>query len=50
VLPATVRLDWKVIARFKLSSLLGKSVTYSHKKFYNIGPWWHIKLFTIVIY
>jgi len=32
VLPANVRLDWKVIARYKHSSLFG----HEEKKFYNI--------------
>jgi len=36
VLPANVRLDWKVIARYKHSSLFGLVVCNEGKKFYNI--------------
>ncbi len=36
VLPANVRLDWKVIARYKHSSLFGLVVLNEGKKFYNI--------------
>jgi hypothetical protein len=36
VLPTNVRLDWKVIARYKHSSLLGLIVSDKEKKFYNI--------------
>jgi hypothetical protein len=36
VLPANVRLDWKVIARHKHSSLLGLVISNEGKKFYNI--------------
>jgi hypothetical protein len=37
VLPANVRLpDWKVIARFKHSSLFGLIISNREKKFYNI--------------
>ncbi len=36
VLPANVRLDWKVIARYKHSSLFGLAVGNEGKKFYNI--------------
>jgi hypothetical protein len=36
VLPANVRLDWKVIARYKNSSLLGLVVSDEGKKFCNI--------------
>jgi hypothetical protein len=39
VLPANVRLDWKVIARCKHSSLFGLIVTKEGKKFYNIATW-----------
>jgi hypothetical protein len=39
VLPANVRLDWKVIARYKHSSLFGLIVSNEEKKFYNIGSW-----------
>ena len=36
VLPANVRLDWKVIARYKHPSLFGLVVSNEGKKFYNI--------------
>ncbi len=36
VLPANVRLDWKVIARYKHSSLFGLVVSNKGNKFYNI--------------
>ena len=36
VLPANVRLDWKVIARYKHSSLFGFAVSNEGKKFYKI--------------
>jgi hypothetical protein len=36
VLPANVRLDWKVIARYKHSSLFGLIISNEEKKFYNI--------------
>jgi len=36
VLPANVRLDWKVIARYKHSCLFGLVVSNEEKKFYNI--------------
>jgi hypothetical protein len=36
VLPANVRIDWKVIARYKHSSLFGLFVSNKEKKFYNI--------------
>ena len=36
VLPANVRLDWKVIARYKHSSLFGLIFCNEEKKFYNI--------------
>jgi hypothetical protein len=36
VLPANVRLDWKVIARYKHSSLFGIVISNKEKKFYNI--------------
>jgi hypothetical protein len=36
VLPANVRLDWKVIARFKHSCLFGHIISNEGKKFYNI--------------
>ncbi len=39
VLPANVRLDWKVLARYKHSSLFGLVVSNKGKKFYNIDYW-----------
>ncbi len=36
VLPTNVRQDWKVIARYKHSSLLGLIISDEEKKFYNI--------------
>ena len=39
VLPANVRLDWKVITRYKYSSLLGFIISDEGKKFYNIDTW-----------
>jgi hypothetical protein len=40
VLPANVRLDNKVIARYKQSSLFGLGITNEEKKFYNIDTRW----------
>ncbi len=42
VLPANVRLDWKVIARYKHSSLFGLIVSNERKKFYEIDTRWLI--------
>jgi hypothetical protein len=39
VLPANVRLDWKVIARYKCSSLFGLVISNKEKKFFNIDTW-----------
>ncbi len=39
VLPANVRLDWKVIASYKHSSLFGLVISDEGKKFYNIDTW-----------
>ncbi len=39
VLPANVRLDWKVIARYKHSSLFGLDVSDKEKKVYNTDTW-----------
>ncbi len=39
VLPANVRLDWKVIIRYKCSSLFGLVVSDEGKEFYNIDTW-----------
>ncbi len=51
VLPANVRLDWKVIARYKHSSLYGSIISNDEKKFYNIGPRFKCyKLFSVIIY
>ncbi len=36
VLPTNVRLDWKVIAMYKHSSLFGLVISNKEKKFYNI--------------
>ncbi len=36
MLPANVRLDWKVIARYKHSSLFGLVISNKEKKFYYI--------------
>ncbi len=36
-LPENVRLDWKVIARYKSSSLFGLIVIDEGKKIYDIG-------------
>ncbi len=36
VLPANVRLDWKVIARYKHSTLFGLVASNEGNKFYNI--------------
>jgi hypothetical protein len=36
VLPANVRLDWKEIASYELSSLFGLIINNEGKKFYNI--------------
>jgi hypothetical protein len=38
VLPANVRLDWKVIARYKCSSLFGLVVNNKENKFYDFDP------------
>ncbi len=39
VLQANFRLDWKVIAKYKCSSLIGLGVSYEWKKFYNIDTY-----------
>jgi hypothetical protein len=39
VLPANVRLDWKVFARHKHCSLFGLVISNEEKKFYNIDTW-----------
>ncbi len=42
VLPANVRLDWKVIARYKHSSLFGL-VICNEEFFYNTGTRWQLR-------
>ncbi len=39
VLPANVRLDWKVMAKYKHSSLFGLIFCNEEKNFYNIATW-----------
>jgi hypothetical protein len=39
VLPANVRLNWKVIAKYKHSSFFGLFISNEEKKFYNIDTW-----------
>jgi hypothetical protein len=41
VFPAKVRLDWKVIASYKHSSLFGLIDSDEGKMFYNIVTWQH---------
>ncbi len=36
---ANVRLDWKVIASYKHSSLFGLVISNEEKRFYNIDTW-----------
>ncbi len=36
LLPANVKLDWKVVVKYKHSSLFGLVVSNEGKKFYNI--------------
>jgi hypothetical protein len=43
VLTANVRLDWKVIARYKHSSLFGLVISNEGKKFYDIDTWLILK-------
>ncbi len=51
VLPTNVRLDWKVIASYKHSSLLGLIISDEGKNFYNIDTCGlYYKTFRIVIY
>ncbi len=38
VLPANVRLDWKVISSYKHSSLFGLVISDEGKKIFNIDP------------
>jgi hypothetical protein len=42
VLPANVRLEWKVIAGYKQSSLFGLVIRDVGKTFYNIDNWGQI--------
>ncbi len=44
VLPANVILDWKMIPRYKHSSLFGLVFCYEENKFYNIDTWPEKKL------
>jgi hypothetical protein len=44
VLPANFRPDWKVIARYKHSSLFGLVVCNEEKKFYNIDTSLKLKI------
>jgi hypothetical protein len=37
-LPANVRLDWKVMARYKHSSLFGLVISYEEKSFITLTP------------
>jgi hypothetical protein len=39
LLPTNVRLEWKVIAKYKHSSLFGLVIIIEGKKFYNINTW-----------
>jgi hypothetical protein len=39
VFPANVRLDYKLIARYKYSSFFGLIISNEGKKFYNIDAW-----------
>jgi hypothetical protein len=39
VLPANGRIGWKVIARYKNSSLFGLVISDEGKKFYTIDTW-----------
>ena len=48
VLPANVRLDWKVIARNKHSSLFGHIISNKGKKFNNIDTWSCSQVFKIL--
>jgi len=41
LLPANVRLDWKVIARHNYSSLFDLVISNEGNKFYNIDTWCH---------
>ncbi len=48
-LPANVRLDWKVIARYKQSSLFGLIVCNGEKSFITLTPGVNvIKLFSFI--
>ncbi len=49
VLPANVRLDWRVVARYQHSRLFGLVVSNKGKMFYNIDTRAHVtKLFMSV--
>ncbi len=49
VLPANVRLDWKVIASYDHSSLFGLVVSNEGKKSYNILFWLQLQLSETII-
>jgi hypothetical protein len=40
VVPASVRLYWKVIVRYKHSSLFCLIISNEGNEFYNIDTWW----------
>ncbi len=48
VLPTNVRLDWKVIARYKHSNLFGVVISNEGKKFNNIDGVNVIPMFSFV--
>jgi hypothetical protein len=49
VLPANVRLDWKVIARYKCPSLFSLVISNEGKKYYTLTPGVNVmKLFSFV--
>jgi hypothetical protein len=50
VLPANVRLDWKVIARYKHSSLFGLIISNEGIKFYKIDTWVKSPLRFVAVY
>jgi hypothetical protein len=51
VLPTNVRIDWKVIARCKHSSLLCLIVSDKGRKFYHIDTWFQcqLKFFSLLL-
>ncbi len=48
VLPANVRLDWKVLTRHKHFSLFGLVISNKEKKFYNIDTWSFMLVLAVV--